>query len=259
MRPRKSAPNKSRVIFFILFVKSHKFIAAKSTFSLKGSEIIFLTSVLVFIQCTQEPYPAIDNSPTASMGCDPDSVYFQQTILPLLSSNCAQDGCHNSASSRKGIILEDHNSIMASDIIDTSDPMDSELLEVLMETDPDKVMPPPPAAPLTASAIQSVRLWIEQGAKNNSCSAECDTADVRFSTTISSLLNTHCVACHNSNNASKGVQLDDYSAVVSVVNSGRLISVLNGTAYPQMPPSRPLDFCSVRSIELWIQDGAPNN
>lgn len=137
--------------------------------------------------------------------------------------------------------------------------MDSELLEVLVETDPDKVMPPPPAAPLMASAIQTVRRWIEQGAKNNSCSADCDTADVRFSSTISSLLNTHCVACHNSNNASNGVQLDSYSAVVSEVNSGRLISVLNGTAYPQMPPSGPLDFCSVRSIELWIQDGAPNN
>ena len=29
--------------------------------------------------------------------CDPNTIYFQQQVLPLLVSNCAVPGCHNTA------------------------------------------------------------------------------------------------------------------------------------------------------------------
>ena len=43
------------------------------------------------------PPPALP-PPVAGSSCSPDTVYFANTILPLLSSNCAMSGCHNGLS-----------------------------------------------------------------------------------------------------------------------------------------------------------------
>ena len=36
--------------------------------------------------------------------CSPDTVYFSQTILPLITSNCAMSGCHDAISHKEGVI-----------------------------------------------------------------------------------------------------------------------------------------------------------
>src|SRR5690349_2132712 len=38
--------------------------------------------------------------------CDPNVVYFEMSILPLLKSNCAKSGCHDAITHEEGIVLD---------------------------------------------------------------------------------------------------------------------------------------------------------
>src|SRR5688572_30134473 len=75
--------------------------------------------------------------------CDPDIVYFDQQILPLLVSSCAKSNCHDDSNPADGISLNSYNDVMNGGDIDPDDPFDSDFWEVLNESDPDKQMPPP--------------------------------------------------------------------------------------------------------------------
>lgn len=225
--------------------------------------IVLILASAVFA-CTQDPYEAIDDGTGGPPDplpvlCDPDTVYFEQDILPMLASSCGQVYCHSTSAATKGVILDSYQGIMNSDIIEPGDPSDSEILEVLQETDPAKRMPPPPNSAFTQEQIDLITTWINQGALNNSCSEGCDTADVRYSVQISSFMDTYCTGCHNASNASSGVRLDNYANVQMNAMNGKLLGVLTGQGYPQMPPNGSVSNCDLRTIELWIQDGAPNN
>lgn len=120
-----------------------------------------------------EPQPVPGGEPTVVEGpCDPETVYFQEDVLPLIISNCAQSGCHDAASAEDGIVLESFSSILYgddNDLVVPGQPGESELIEVILETDPDKVMPPPPAEPLDPAIVDLIAEWIAQGALNLSC------------------------------------------------------------------------------------------
>ena len=58
----------------------------------------------------------------------------------------------------------------------------------------------------------------------------CDTTDVRFSSSVSEVLQTNCLGCHNNAMAATdggGVFLQDYDDVKAVAQDGRLMSVVN--------------------------------
>ena len=44
--------------------------------------------------------------------CDPNKIYFQQQVLPILVSNCAKSGCHDNASHQDGVILTSYSSVI---------------------------------------------------------------------------------------------------------------------------------------------------
>ena len=49
--------------------------------------------------------PNLNPTPTPeSNTCNPDSVYFNQRIMPILVSNCTMSGCHN-GNSGFGVLL----------------------------------------------------------------------------------------------------------------------------------------------------------
>ncbi|MCF8364494.1 MAG: hypothetical protein K9H16_01840 [Bacteroidales bacterium] len=194
--------------------------------------------------------------------CDPDTVYFQNTILPLLQSSCGIIGCHDPGTATGRIILTDYNYIMNSGVITPGDPQDSELYEKITEDDPDKVMPPPPNASLTAEQKAAVFKWIQQGALNNYCDqAECDTVNVTFSTTIWPVVQGRCFGCHNGPNAQGGISLDNYTNIAEVANSGRLMGAIrHEEGYAPMPQNgSKLSDCNITQFQKWINDGTPNN
>ncbi|MDP2174398.1 MAG: hypothetical protein Q8K70_00660 [Bacteroidota bacterium] len=74
----------------------------------------FFTSIIVlmfFSACRKENaetlYP--DNS-----NCDTSNMTYSTHISPILKSNCALSGCHNSASKSAGYAYETYNEIKAS-------------------------------------------------------------------------------------------------------------------------------------------------
>jgi mono/diheme cytochrome c family protein len=193
--------------------------------------------------------------------CDPNIVYFENDIKPLLNSSCAYSGCHDANTAADGVILDTYENIIATgDIENRKPPEDSKLYETITETNAGDVMPPPPNSKLTSEQIALIRKWIVQGAKNNGC-IDCDSANVTYSSQIVSAMNNNCNACHSSASASGGVILDTYIGVKSQVDNGKLKGTINhDTGFKVMPPSgTKISECNLTIIDKWIADGAPNN
>lgn len=194
--------------------------------------------------------------------CDPDTVYFQNEILPLLNSTCGTIGCHDPGSAQDGVILTDYASIIRTADVRPGNPEDSDLYEVLVETDPDKRMPPPPKQPLSADQIAKIEKWILQGAKNNACeSNNCDTTTVTFSGQIWPVIQNSCLGCHSGSNPSGGLLLTNHSQIVAAANSGRLLgSIKHESGFSPMPQNLPqLNDCVITQFQKWINDGTPEN
>ncbi|MCB9262273.1 MAG: hypothetical protein H6607_07860 [Flavobacteriales bacterium] len=226
-------------------------------------------SLFLFENCKHQPVDDnVNPDPIDTTGnnnnhnsdtCSPDTVYFVNEILPLIQSNCAQSGCHDAASHKEGVILTDYNKIISTGKVKAGNPGGSDLYEVITETDPDKVMPPPPAS-LTTEQKNAIRIWIQQGAKNNKCTNGCDTTSVTFTGDVWPIVNATCTGCHNNTSASGGVKITNYAEIKSLVDSKTLQNVLSrqGPKSP-MPPGGPLETCASNKIRIWINAGAPNN
>lgn len=91
----------------------------------------------------------------------------------------------------------------------------------------------------------------------------CDTANVTFAAVVNPILANNCQSCHNSGIASGNVRLDSYAEIKKYVDNGKLLSAIKqeGTLAKAMPPppSAPLGDCQINQIEVWINNGAPNN
>jgi mono/diheme cytochrome c family protein len=169
-------------------------------------------------------------------------------------------GCHDEGSHREGIVVTDYYSLLNSDIIDLGNANNSELMEVITESDPDKIMPPPPSSALTAAQINAIRTWINQGAKFNNC-VGCDTVNYTFNAYILPIIQTNCTGCHSGGSPDANLSLTNYSQIVSTVNDGSLMHSLHGTGgYSIMPKNTSgLQSCKITQIQKWINDGALNN
>jgi len=224
---------------------------------------LFLLLMVVLANSCKHPIPEgpfVDpNVPIVVTECDPNVVYFQQQILPLLLSNCAFSGCHDAASHEDGVILDSYINIMITGEIEPGDPYDSELFEKIIETDPDDIMPPPPNLPLTTAQINLIKNWILQGAQNNSC-VGCDTTNVTYQSQIGNLIATRCQGCHSGSSPDGGISLTNYNEVKNEALFGFLEDAVlhNGNATNMPYNSGQLPQCELDLIRIWIENGAPN-
>ena len=188
--------------------------------------------------------------------CNPDTVYFTNVILPLLTSNCGLPGCHNSTSRAKGIDLTNYSGVRS-----TVTPGNLNGSELYTHTQGIKSIMPP-SGKLSKTDLDTITQWILQGAKNNSCTAgngQCDSTNVSFASTIVPIINTYCRGCHNSALQSGGVELDTYNGLLLVAQTGQLMGGLTGVL-PQMPQTgAKLSNCYIGTIRQWIKEGAKNN
>jgi hypothetical protein len=199
--------------------------------------------------------------------CDPDTVYFQNDILPLLLSSCGTNGCHDEGTAQEGIILTSYLHVMQSDVVKAFDPNDSEMYEKITENDPDKRMPPPPRLPLNQGQIDMIYTWIAQGALDNSCDAgDCDTLNVTFSGTIFPMIQNRCYGCHSGPEPQSGISLENYASVSAAAaiapgNPGSLLGAVTGAQGNSPMPKNgpPLPDCNIEQIKKWIEDGMPDN
>ncbi len=88
----------------------------------------------------------------------------------------------------------------------------------------------------------------------------CDTINVKYSSTITQIISTNCINCHNGvlANGNPQVRLDSYTGVKAVADNGKFYKTLEGTT-KQMPPSGRLPDCPISQVKAWIDTGSPNN
>ena len=84
----------------------------KTIFSKCAPTIVALIA-LTAVSCTKYQIPGNqvtgpEPEPTTTSNCNPDTVYFQNTILPLVVSSCATTGCHDQKSHKDGVVLIHH-------------------------------------------------------------------------------------------------------------------------------------------------------
>ena len=190
--------------------------------------------------------------------CSPDTVYFSNTVLPLINSGCAISGCHDQQSHQEGLVLNSYNGIMK--IVRAGNASESKLYQVITANNED-IMPPPPHAPFSSATITVIRQWISQGAKNNQCVSSCDTSLFTYSGAVAPIMNTYCKGCHNAASLSGGVDLSTYNGVRTTALNGSLAGSINHSAgYTAMPQGgNKLQSCQIIQIEKWIQAGVANN
>jgi hypothetical protein len=94
----------------------------------------------------------------------------------------------------------------------------------------------------------------------------CDTVDVKYSTHIVQLLDNNCYECHDNANApvsGNGYSWEGYandSTYLATSSDVFLSCIKHEVGYPAMPQGAPkLSDCDIRAIEIWIEDGFPNN
>ena len=217
------------------------------------------------VDTTQNP---VDTSSNGGNGvpCDPQIVYFNTEVLPILRSNCAKSGCHDAITHQEGIILDSYQNVMNSDddLVDPYDLNDSELFEMITENDPDDVMPPPPNQRLTADQINIIATWILQGAQNLTCdenTGACDTDNISYAGFVAPLLQNTCVGCHSGSAPGGGILLNSHANVRTVALNGRLYGAIShASGYQPMPRGGGrLAQCTIDKIKGWIDDGAPDN
>jgi hypothetical protein len=219
-----------------------------------------ITALGLLMACKHDvPIPEPSNDPTVSENCSTDTVYFQNTILPILVSNCAMSGCHDAGSASEGIVLTDYVQIISTGSIAPGNAGNSDLFDAITEDNPDKIMPPPGGSSLSEEEINSIQIWINQGAKNNSC-ASCDTSVYTFSAGVWPIVESNCQGCHTTSNAGNNYhQFNNWNDVVMDSTAfWNSIVQLNGMSL--MPKNTSgLNDCQKTIIRKWLDAGAPNN
>lgn len=228
-------------------------------------------SIIVLWACEHEPLPPadppipdqpVDTSGIEEIVCDPDTIYFKQMILPLLNSNCSVTGCHDQITAQNDVILSDYQNIMTTTEVVPFQPEESHIIEVLFLTDPEESMPPPDNTPLTDEQKNLLIEWINQGALNNSCEpTTCDTIDVSFAENVFPIISANCTGCHSGSEPSGGIYLTNYTEISNQSLNGELLNAIkwNGLVENMPYDNDQLSDCKISIIELWINNGAPNN
>lgn len=191
--------------------------------------------------------------------CHPDSIYFANTILPLISSGCALSGCHDAITHEEGLVLSNYTGIMK--IVKAGNAAESKLYKVITSNSAGDIMPPPPHEPFSLTAIASIQKWINQGARNNLCTGGCDSTLFTYSGAVAPLINNYCKGCHNPASLGGGIDLSTYNGVRSAALNGKLLGSIKYTSgYKPMPQgTNKLPDCQIHQIEKWVQAGAANN
>lgn len=196
--------------------------------------------------------------------CDPDVIYFETDILPLLHSNCAFSGCHDAASAEDGVILESYETVIATADVEPFNLDDSEIYEVLVDDDIGDRMPPSPTPPLSQDKIQLIALWILQGGQNLTCDPDlepCDAESVSYSMTVEPIISLYCEGCHSGNPPSGGIDLSTYDGLKGIADNGKLVGAISWDAgFENMPKNADqLPSCEIDQIKSWVDAGALNN
>jgi cytochrome c553 len=179
-------------------------------------------------------------------------------IMPLIASNCTMSGCHDAITHADGVNLTTYDKIVR--YVSPGNASGSKLYKEVIRTDGDR-MPPPPMPAFTTAQKTLLQKWINQGAKNNSCSGRCDTATFTYSGAIKPLMDAKCTGCHNPGNLGGNIDVSTYAALKVIALNGKLYgSVAHQSGFSAMPKNAAkLSDCEITQVQKWITAGSQNN
>ena len=89
-----------------------------------------------------------------------------------------------------------------------------------------------------------------------------DAANIRYSTTINTILTSYgCAGCHGNIAPSDGITLTTHAGIKAVATDGRLLGAINhAPGFAPMPQgAAKMNACDIKKVKAWIDAGAPNN
>ena len=206
-----------------------------------------------------------------------ETICFEKQILPIFQNSCATSGCHDAYRNESGYNFSDYAGIMSA--IEAGSSAKSKAYQAITSKYEGLM---PPGSPLPQDKRMLIRLWIDQGAQETSCTEnvtdtsgnaiveqQSGTSWACFDRDIKPILQNTCAVsgCHDAATHEEGVDLSSYSSVLRVVNEGdpsrsKLYSVItrNQNSEEFMPPKpySPLSQAAIDTIYSWISRGAQN-
>lgn len=225
------------------------------------TRMLFAILTALLISCVHDPFldpNSLNDGKPSIPGCTPaGQICFEANVLPIFISACARPGCHDATSHEEGYTLDSYANIVKKGI-KPGNANESKIYKVLFETGEDQM---PPDGALTQAQKDSIKLWINQGAKNTTnCACACDENEFTYALSIKPILDNSCVGCHKPGSLNGNVNLADYTHVKSYVNDGSLLgSIKHTSGFVPMPQGSKLSDCEIAKFEKWIEAGAPNN
>lgn len=210
-----------------------------------------------------------------------DQVCFTEQILPIFQNSCGTTGCHDGGSHESHYQFTSYAGIM--EAITPGNADKSAAYQAI--TSEFQIMPPDNALPKDKRML--IRLWIEQGAKETTCTStpipenntggNNDTVVVPKSGTlwacygrdIQPILMSSCAisGCHDAATHHEGVDFSSYEKTLQRLKPGdpthsQIYNMITGKAGSEdiMPPKpySPLSKAAIDTIYSWIKRGALN-
>lgn len=188
-------------------------------------------------------------TPTSTVN-NKDSVCYAEEIAPILSSNCAMDGCHSAQNPNEGINLSSYAQVKKT--------ISGKLLLQVIQDRGGNQMPPKPASPLSAAQILVIKNWVAQGMKENvDCLGPCDTSNVTYSGIVFPILQNACIGCH----ITQTPIFSSYAEIKPMMDNGKIpCTIQHGIGCSPMPKgTAALSPCKQKQIMKWLAAGSPNN
>jgi mono/diheme cytochrome c family protein len=197
-----------------------------------------------------------------------EAPIFEKSVQPLLNVKCVK--CHGEKAKKADLDLRTPAGIRkgseSGPVIVPGKPDDSRLYEMVHEGK----MPPGAKDKLTAAEVETIRRWIEAGARFN---AEAATEPAISQHDVIPILLRRCTVCHGPRQQEAGLDLRTKASMLRGGKSGPAIVpgkpddslLLKKVRAGEMPPRRRLIEVSIKPIEPaeidvlanWIAAGAP--
>ncbi len=89
----------------------------------------------------------------------------------------------------------------------------------------------------------------------------CDTLNVTYSASVWPVIDANCTVCHSGESPSGNLPLTNYSEISAATENGKLLGAIkHEDGWTPMPKGGgKLPDCDITRIEIWVNNGAPDN
>jgi len=85
----------------------------------------------------------------------------------------------------------------------------------------------------------------------------CDNTNVTYSKSVAPVFAGYCNTCHDGSNPNTTILTNTYAA--DTTNRIKILGAINHTGPIPMPPGGSLSTCDLEALNIWYENGYPNN